>query len=59
LTADPETCPHCGSTDLAVELRDAWPKAGKLPPPQAYGRWNVCQACGREWQDDDENDSGS
>ena len=46
------TCPHCGSTDLVHEQRDAWPTGGTIPPPQAYGHWIVCQACGREWPGD-------
>lgn len=47
------TCPHCGSSALLLETRDAWPdKHGNLPPREAYGRWIVCASCRREWPDD-------
>jgi hypothetical protein len=50
-TTEP-SCPCCGSTRIVVELRDPAEMAPETPR-EAYGRWLVCEACEREWPDDE------
>jgi len=46
-----ETCPGCGARELHREDRDSTPTSfDPPPPPESYGAWIVCDACGRSFR---------